>query len=95
MSDLRAPLEASLSSAYRLERELGSGGMAVVFLAQDLRHKRRVALKVLRPEISAIMAPGAPAPAARLTRRSDRLARTFAARTSRSISFTREPSAPR
>jgi serine/threonine-protein kinase len=57
MSDLRARLEASLSATYRLQRELGSGGMAVVYLAQDLRHKRRVALKVLRPEISAVIGP--------------------------------------
>jgi formylglycine-generating enzyme required for sulfatase activity len=57
MSDLRARLETSLSTNYRLERELGSGGMAVVYLAHDLRHKRRVALKVLRPEISAVMGP--------------------------------------
>src|SRR5438132_5873293 len=42
-----------LSGRYVVRRELGQGGMAVVFLAEDLRHNRQVALKVLRPEISA------------------------------------------
>ena len=46
-------LEAGLAGRYTIERELGQGGMAVVFLARDLRHDRKVALKVLRPEISA------------------------------------------
>src|SRR5688500_16710811 len=55
MNDLRARLEASLGSSYRLERELGSGGMAVVWLAEDLRHRRRVAIKVLRPELAAVV----------------------------------------
>jgi serine/threonine-protein kinase len=53
MSDLLQRLDAGLSGRYELERELGQGGMAVVFLARDLRHDRKVALKVLRPEISA------------------------------------------
>jgi eukaryotic-like serine/threonine-protein kinase len=46
-------LEGGLAGRYTIERELGQGGMAVVFLATDLRHDRQVAVKVLRPEISA------------------------------------------
>jgi eukaryotic-like serine/threonine-protein kinase len=45
----------SLADRYRVERELGMGGMATVYLAHDLRHDRKVALKVLRPELSAIL----------------------------------------
>ncbi len=48
-------LSAALSDRYRIERELGAGGMATVYLALDLRHDRRVALKVLRPELAAIL----------------------------------------
>jgi serine/threonine protein kinase len=43
---------AAVGDRYRVERELGQGGMAVVFLAEDLKHRRRVALKVLKPELS-------------------------------------------
>jgi len=50
-----AILNAALAGRYRIERELGAGGMAVVYLAQDLRHDRRVAVKVLRPELAAIL----------------------------------------
>jgi serine/threonine-protein kinase len=50
-----ARLSAALGDRYRLEREVGAGGMATVFLAEDLRHHRRVALKVLRPELSALL----------------------------------------
>ena len=53
MTDFQQRLERGLSGRYALERELGQGGMALVFLARDLRHERQVALKVLRPEVSA------------------------------------------
>ena len=48
-------LSAALSGRYRLEREVGAGGMATVYLAEDLRHHRRVALKVLKPELSELL----------------------------------------
>jgi len=48
-------LATSLADRYRIERELGQGGMATVYLAHDVRHDRKVALKVLRPELSAIL----------------------------------------
>jgi serine/threonine-protein kinase len=50
-------LKAALADRYTLERELGRGGMATVYLAQDLKHDRRVALKVLRPELAASLGP--------------------------------------
>jgi serine/threonine-protein kinase len=48
-------LTTALAQSYRLERELGKGGMATVYLGEDLRHQRRVAVKVLRPDLSAIV----------------------------------------
>jgi len=50
-------LRTALSDRYRLDRELGQGGMATVYLAHDLRHEREVAIKVLRPELAATLGP--------------------------------------
>jgi serine/threonine-protein kinase len=57
MSDSIPRLIAALADRYRIERELGQGGMATVYLAQDLRHHRQVAVKVLRPELSSALGP--------------------------------------
>ncbi|HJU73734.1 MAG TPA: protein kinase, partial [Gemmatimonadaceae bacterium] len=48
-------LNTALAGRYHVEREIGSGGMAIVYLARDVRHDRRVALKVLRPELGAVL----------------------------------------
>jgi eukaryotic-like serine/threonine-protein kinase len=48
-------LSTALADRYRIERELGQGGMATVYLAQDLKHDRQVAIKVLRPELAAVI----------------------------------------
>ena len=55
MADPAARLAAALADRYRLERELGQGGMATVYLAEDLKHHRQVAVKVLRPDLAATM----------------------------------------
>jgi serine/threonine-protein kinase len=55
MADLLDRLKAALADRYQIERELGSGGMATVYLAQDLKHERQVAVKVLRPELAAAL----------------------------------------
>ena len=55
MSELETRLSAALAERYRLERELGAGGMATVYLARDLKHDRDVAIKVLRPELAAML----------------------------------------
>ncbi len=47
----------ALADRYRVERELGAGGMAVVYLAQDLKHRRQVAIKALKPELAAAVGP--------------------------------------
>ncbi|MEJ2504408.1 MAG: serine/threonine protein kinase, partial [Gemmatimonadota bacterium] len=48
-------LNSALEGRYRIERELGQGGMATVYLAEDLKHDRKVALKVLKPELAAVV----------------------------------------
>ncbi|MBI3983597.1 MAG: protein kinase, partial [Gemmatimonadetes bacterium] len=55
MTDATDRLSAALAARYRVERELGAGGMATVYLAQDLKHDRKVALKVLKPELAAVL----------------------------------------
>ena len=55
MSPTPDRLAAALADRYRIERELGAGGMATVYLAEDLKHKRRVAVKVLKPELAAVL----------------------------------------
>jgi tRNA A-37 threonylcarbamoyl transferase component Bud32 len=52
---LHESLAEALADRYRIERELGAGGMATVYLAEDLKHDRRVALKVLKPELAAVL----------------------------------------
>ena len=56
-ADLKKQLQAALGGTYTLERELGRGGMAIVFLALDAKHKRPVALKVLRNELAISLGP--------------------------------------
>jgi serine/threonine-protein kinase len=50
-------LEAALAGRYTIEGEVGSGGMATVYLAEDVKHHRKVAIKVLRPELAAALGP--------------------------------------
>src|SRR5437868_3909416 len=53
--DVLSQLSASLAGRYTIDREIGAGGMATVYLARDLRHQRNVALKVLNPELGAVL----------------------------------------
>ena len=55
MSEIMTRFVAALAGRYRIEREIGSGGMATVYLARDLKHDRDVAVKVLRPELAAML----------------------------------------
>ena len=53
--DALGTLNAALSGRYEIQREIGAGGMATVYLARDIRHDRRVAVKVLKPELGAVL----------------------------------------
>ena len=55
MADPITRLNAALQGRYRIESELGEGGMATVYLADDIKHERKVALKVLKPELAAVV----------------------------------------
>ncbi|MEO7182876.1 MAG: protein kinase, partial [Gemmatimonadaceae bacterium] len=55
MAEFTERLSTTLADRYRIERRLGQGGMATVYLADDLKHDRKVALKVLRPELAAVL----------------------------------------
>ncbi len=57
MDDVLTRLTSALADRYAIERELGAGGMATVYLAEDVKHHRKVALKVLRPELAATLGP--------------------------------------
>ncbi|MGD8727500.1 MAG: LpqB family beta-propeller domain-containing protein, partial [Gemmatimonadales bacterium] len=55
MSEITSQLKTALADRYAIERELGAGGMATVYLAHDVKHERKVALKVLKPELAAVI----------------------------------------
>ncbi len=55
MTEIPSRLTTALADRYRIERELGQGGMAIVYLAEDVKHSRKVAVKVLRPELAAAL----------------------------------------
>ena len=55
MADSFDRLKTALADRYAIEEEIGAGGMATVYLAEDLKHHRKVAVKVLRPELAALV----------------------------------------
>jgi hypothetical protein len=78
MPELRPLVEPALADRYQIERELGRGGTAIVYLAQDLRHGRQVAIKVLYLELAASLGPGAVSPGDQGRSRHHRRGRTHA-----------------
>ena len=57
MPEITARLKTALADRYAIQDELGAGGMATVYLAEDLKHHRKVAVKVLRPELATALGP--------------------------------------
>src|SRR5437763_4767008 len=55
LTEHQRALQLALADRYRIERELGEGGMATVYLAHDLKHDRKVAVKLLKPELAAVL----------------------------------------
>jgi len=55
MPEITSRLSTALADRYQIERHIGEGGMASVYLAEDLKHKRKVALKVLKPDLAAVL----------------------------------------
>src|SRR5438093_13323186 len=55
LDDTPTPLPALLAGRYRVERQIGAGGMATVHLARDIQHDRKVAIKVLNPQLAAVL----------------------------------------
>ena len=73
MTDQANPLAQALAERYTIERELGSGGMATVYLAEDVKHHRKVAVKVLRPELAAVLGAEGPLTSKELQRATEEL----------------------
>ncbi len=57
MSKNTGPISTALADRYKIVSHLGEGGMATVYLAEDLKHERKVALKVLKPILAAVVGP--------------------------------------
>ncbi len=68
MPEITSRLSTALADRYKIQRHLGEGGMATVYLAHDLKHERKVAVKVLRPDLAEAGAGSGPSLAASTTR---------------------------